>query len=46
MFHFLFLMIIHINFSAKIVNIDTVFLYSDIEEEIYMECPHGMMNVY
>ena len=28
--------------SAKIVDVETAFLYGDLEEEIYMECPAGM----
>ena len=31
--------------SAKIVDIETAFLYGDLEEEIYMECPQGMSEV-
>ena len=32
----LLLMVIHFGFSAKIVNVETAFLYQDLEEEIYM----------
>ena len=37
-------MILHFGYLTKIVNIETIFLYGDLEEEIYMECPHGMSN--
>ena len=30
---------------AKIVNVETVFLYWDFEEEIYMECPQKMSDI-
>ena len=38
-------MVIHYGLSAKIVNVETTFLYRDLEEEIYKECPQGMLNV-
>ena len=44
-FCILLLMVLHFGYSAKIVNIETVFLYRNREEEIYMECPKGMSNV-
>jgi len=28
--------------SAIIINVDTAFLYRDLEEEIYMQMPEGM----
>ena len=31
--------------TAKIVNVETAFLYGEIEEEIFMECPPGMTGV-
>ena len=34
-------MVIHFGFSTKIVDVETAFLYEDLEEEIHMECPHG-----
>ena len=30
--------------SAIIINVDTAFLYGDLEEEIYMQMPEGMMG--
>ena len=30
------LMMIHIGYSAKIVDVETAFLYGEVEEEIYM----------
>ena len=44
-FHILLLMFLHFWYAAKIVDIDMAFLYEDLEEEIYMECPQGMANV-
>ena len=38
-------MVQHFSYLAKIVNVETAFLYGDLEEEIYMECPQGMHNV-
>ena len=39
------LLIIELGFFAKIVNVKTVFLYGEFEEEVYMECPPRMKNV-
>ena len=44
-FHILVLMVLHFGYSAKIADIETAFLYGDLEEEIYMECPQGMADV-
>ena len=38
-------MVLHFGYSSKIVGIKTAFLYGDLEEEIYMECPKGMSDV-
>ena len=38
-------MVIHFGYSAQIVDVETAFLYMDLEEEIYMECPQGMSDV-
>ena len=38
-------MVLHFGYSAKIVDMETAFLYKDLEEEIYMEWPQGMSNV-
>ena len=38
-------MVIHFGFLAKIVNVETAFLYGDMEEEIYIKHPQGMSNV-
>ena len=38
-FHILIIRVIHFRFFAKIVNVETAFLYRELEEEIYMECP-------
>ena len=38
-FWILILMVINFGYWAEIVVIETAFLYNDLEEEIYMECP-------
>ena len=38
-------MVIHFGYSAKLVDVETVFFYRELEEEIYMECPQGMSDV-
>ena len=43
--HILLLMVLHFRYLSKIVDINTAFLYGDLEEEIYMECPQGMADV-
>jgi len=30
------------NLQTKIIDVETAFLYGNLEEEIYMECPDGM----
>ena len=32
-------------YLAKIVGMETAFLYGDLEEEIYTECPQGMSDI-
>ena len=44
-FHILLLMLIHVKYWTKIVNVEIAFLYGDLEGEIYMECPQGMSDV-
>ena len=44
-FRILLLMFLHFGYTAKIVNDEMAFLYGDLEEEIYMECPRGMADV-
>ena len=36
---------IHFGFLAKIVNVEMAFVYGDLGEEIYVECPHVMSDV-
>ena len=31
--------------QGKLVDIETAYLYGDFEEEVYMDCPEGMVNV-
>ena len=44
-FHILLQMVLHFGYSAKTVTAETTFLYGDLEEEIYMECPQGKSNI-
>ena len=38
-------MVLHFGYSAKIVNVKTAFMYGDLKEEIYTECPQRMADV-
>ena len=38
-------MVLHFGSLAKIIDEETIFLYGDLEEEIYMECPQSMSNI-
>ena len=38
-------MVLHSGYLAKIVDVETAFLYWNIEEEIYMEYPQGMSDI-
>ena len=31
--------------QGKLVDVETSFLYGDLEEEVYMDCPEGMVGV-
>ena len=44
-FHILLLMVLYFGYLAIVADVETAFLYGDLEEEIYMECPQGMANV-
>ena len=37
-FWILFLMVIHLRYCTKIINVKTAFLYGEIKKKIYMEC--------
>ena len=41
----LLLIMIHFGLLAKEVNVETAFLYGELEDEIYMECPTGMEGI-
>ena len=41
-FWILLLMVIHFGYSAKIVNMETTYLYGELEEEIYMVSPRNV----
>ncbi len=43
-FRILILVLIVLGLKAKIVDVDTAFIYGNIEEEIFMECPPGMTD--
>ena len=44
-FCILLLMVLPFGYSAKVVDVKTAFLYGDLEEEIFMECPRRMSDV-
>ena len=44
-FRMLLLTMMYFGLSGKIVDVETAFLYGDLEEEIFMECPPGMKDV-
>ena len=44
-FWMLLLMVLHFGYLAKIVAVETTFLYRDLGEEIYIDCPQGMSNI-
>ena len=44
-FKVLLLIMIHFGFMAKEDNVETAFLYGELEDEIYMKCPPRMKEV-
>ncbi len=43
-FRILILVLIMFGLKAKIVDVETTFLYGNIEEEIFMKCPLGVTD--
>ncbi len=43
-FRLLLVLKIVYGFSAKIADIETAFLWGDLEEEIFMDCPKGLQK--
>ena len=41
----LLLTMMYFGLSVKIVDVETAFLYGDLEEKVFMECPPGMKDV-
>ena len=44
-FHLLLLAMMYFGLTAKIVHVETAFLYEEIEEEIFTECPPRMEGI-
>ena len=44
-FRLLLLAMMYFGLTAKVVDVETAFLYGELEEEIFMECPQGMKGV-
>ena len=45
-FHIQLLMVICLDFWAEIVAVETAILFGDLKEDIYMECPQGMLDIH
>ena len=43
-FRLILLLWIHFGLTAKIVDVETAFLYGKLDEEIYMQCPQGLKD--
>ena len=41
----LLLLMVYFSLSAKVAHVEFVFLYRELEEETYMECPLGMKDI-
>ena len=42
---FILLVIINFGFLDKIIDVKTVLLYGDLDQEIHMKCPQGMFDI-
>ena len=44
-FYILLLLALHFSYLVETVNVENTFLYGNLEEEVYMESPHGISHV-
>ena len=38
-------MVLHFRYLAKIIDMESAFVYGNLEKETYMDCPQGMSDV-